>query len=76
MDAEEAPGVAVRELDGRVQGRHFRRHERRVGAGLDDEVLKFDALCSSEESAIGFSPTLNENQKNRHEGEAITFMTM
>lgn len=44
MDAEEAAGVTVRELEGRVQGGHVGRHQRRIGAGLDDEVVECDAL--------------------------------
>ena len=44
MDAEEGAGVLVGELDGGVGGGHVRRHQRRVRARLDDEVLESDAL--------------------------------
>ena len=44
MDAEEGALVAVGELDGGVGGGHVGGHQRRVGAGLDDEVVELDAL--------------------------------
>lgn len=44
VDAEESPGVAEGEPDGGVQRGHVGRHERRICAGLDDEVLESDAL--------------------------------
>ena len=48
MDAEEGALVAVGELDGGVGGGHVGGHQRRVGAGLDDEVLELDALQQPE----------------------------
>lgn len=42
MDPEEGAPVAVGESDGGVGGGHVGGHERRVGAGLDDEVVEAD----------------------------------
>lgn len=44
VDAEECAGVAEGEADGGVEGRHVGGDQRRVGASLDYEVFKCNAL--------------------------------